>query len=86
MTSIITEGAAPKAVKLYCEKDLQRAMEGVTIGLRNNEDWQARINALIMLQGIARGDGAEFDIFLKELKMCHELVSGRLWKPYLAAK
>lgn len=58
---LLNEGAPPKAQSLYSEKDLIEAFKKVTIGLMKNDDWQLRTNALLLIQGIALGDGSEFE-------------------------
>ena len=53
--TLLAEGPSPKIVSIYCEKDLTQEMNKVIQGLNNVDDWQARISALGLLQGIAVG-------------------------------
>jgi CLIP-associating protein 1/2 len=45
-------------VVIFTEKELLRQLDRVAVGLANADDWQARISALLQLQGLALGDGA----------------------------
>ena len=73
--SLLNDGAPAKEMKVYSEKDLQKAFAAITAGLNKVEDWQARIAALLLLQGLTIGDGPSFEAsFLAQLKGCHELI------------
>ena len=72
--SLLSDGPVCKLAKIYSEKDVTRLFGLVSVGLDKGDDWQARIAALCSLQGIALGDGLEFDCFLPLLKGCHEQV------------
>jgi len=48
--SLLADGAPPRVVGVYCERDLSAAMAKVVAGLGNVDDWQARISALAQLQ------------------------------------
>ena len=58
------------------ERELSKLFETVTKGLSNNEDWQMRINALILLQKLTLDETMmNLESFLINLKTCTELVS-----------
>ena len=76
--NLLGEGTPPKLSSIYCEKDLQKVMNTITTGLSNTDDWQARISALSLLQGLVVGDGLEFSSFIPMLRSCQDLVGGRV--------
>jgi hypothetical protein len=71
---IVHEGPDIVPKKLYSEKEYQNVMEKVSTGLVNEDDWEARIEALRLLQQVAMGDGMEFGSFPLDLKHMHEKI------------
>ena len=76
--NLLGEGNEVKPISVYSEKELTKIMTDIIQGLRDVDDWQARMKALALLQGLTMGDGIEFDSFVTQLKGCHELLINQI--------
>lgn len=69
------DGTVAKPMRLYSEKDLTAVFEKISSGIMNLDDWQARMAALSLIQGVVSGDGCEYMALLVQyLKSIHEHV------------
>ena len=76
--NLLGEGNEVNPISVYSEKELMKVMGDIIHGLRDVDDWQTRMKALGLLQGLALGDGIEFDTFVTHLKGCHELILNQI--------
>lgn len=76
--NLLGEGNEVKSISVYSEKELTKIMTDIIQGLKDVDDWQARMKALGLLQGLTMGDGIEFDSFITQLKGCHELLINQI--------
>ena len=53
--TLLSEGQNVEKLVLQSEKDIPRALASIVQGLSKAEDWEARISALIALQGVGLG-------------------------------
>lgn len=72
--TLINEGKEIKPILCYTERELSTLFDKIVLGLRKDDDWQARISALELISGAARGDGPAFESFTQLLRHCHDLV------------
>lgn len=75
--SILSDGESVRSVPVYCKEDVHRAFEKTVQGLQRTDDWEARKNALMQLQGLAKGEGKTFEEFVRLVRTSHELVSDK---------
>ena len=76
--NLLGEGNEVNPISVYSEKELMKVMGDIIQGLKDVDDWQTRMKALGLLQGLALGDGIEFDTFVTHLKSCHELILNQI--------
>jgi len=73
---ILTDGVTAKPVRLYSEKDLTSVFQKISKGIGKVDDWQARMSALALIQGVVTGDGCEYiPLLVQFLRGVHEHVS-----------
>lgn len=72
---LLRDGPAASPVRVANERDLSKEVARIALGLGNAEDWQARIEALQLLQGLALGNLAEFVCSGSVVKSLMESVS-----------
>jgi hypothetical protein len=73
---ILTEGTNAKPIRLYSEKDLAAVFQKINGGIGKVDDWQARMTALSLIQGVMTGDGCEYmPQLVVHFKGIHEHVS-----------
>ena len=73
--TLLSESLLAKGAPIYTEKEYQQLFSKVTENFMKSDDWQARMNALGILQKIMLGDGSEYlQLFIQNLKSIHEQV------------
>lgn len=67
-----------RPTKLYCEKDLETAFSTISNLLSKVDDWESRMKALGQLEGLALGDGMEYETFPSALRGIHDLLIAQI--------
>lgn len=78
---VTTDGVLPVARPLCVasEKELRAEMDKVSAGLQSSVAWNKRINAMVQLEGLVKGNAADYlDAFVDALKLMKDSLTFQL--------
>jgi len=76
--NLLFEGPSVSPIKLYTDKDLEKNMNLIVANLSKSDDWEARMKALGMIQGLTIGDAMEYDTFPGQIRGIHDILINQI--------
>ena len=76
--NLLFEGPSVSPLNLYTDKDLEKNMNLIVANLSKSDDWEARMKALGMIQGLTIGDAMEYDTFPGQIRGIHDMLINQI--------